>query len=598
MELGQKYGIDPAVLSKSRELTYGPDAFVTKSRAVTRQLGNVSELEAFDAAQEQIQNAIQLAASKASGDMRPVGQMAAGEAIVSAYDNAIQQLFAQNEVRYSNIANQLKIAGPVSKEQAAKIQESTDSLLKRLQQIEVKANKEMQFSVDPNLRKQAAANKDAVARIAMSLEKNDVATTIEQMQQVGRDAFSRGSFFGTGEVGPDKKLLKTLYGDLKNVVTKNLETFNPQIAEELKKSNEALSKFFDQNKFIGEIVQNPKIPKEQVFSRIIASGDSNKIASLFSIIGNDETAKNVIRAQYLEGLASKTAEGMVSPISTLKNLQKDKARRITLLLFETPEQQQTFSDYEGLLKLAKNLGVKNINPSGSGLLMLAASPLETLKSQVGKNILESGLEAKAGQQYFATTPLSELLALKQQGKFAPQIIDPVIAERVASPEGALLQKQMAMPNLSQDMTKSTAKAVMDKAANESWDAVKAIISDAAGAVLVPQNPPHLVSKTMTVFRALYQQRGYDMPVMPAAADIPEIIKYIDASDANPILKARNKLNLQQTGYLLNPGQFAGAAPVSTLMLQETKKKQQEQKNLESAFKATKRPETEAEKPGK
>jgi hypothetical protein len=601
LRLGQKYGVDPALLTQSREMLFGPEAFVTRVRATSRQMGDVAAQEALAKTQQQVQTAIGEVQRQLSGGVGSIGSEATGKAIRDAYEGAVDNLFKRNSVRYSTIASEIGDK-PLTADAAKKIQESTDGLLKRFQEIAIESQRQIKRSVDPNIRGQAAANLDAVNRIIDGLNARDVASTIEQMQQVGRDAFSTQRFFGTGQFSPSKDLLKKLYNDMKNVVTTNLEAVNPAAAEKLKKANEEMSSFFAQNKYIGRIIQDESVPNEKVFENLIMNGQSNNLDALQGIIGKNDEAMNAIKGEFLDAIQRKTADADTIPVSTLKNLNNQKNARIASRLF-TPEEIQ---DFRGMVQMARDVGVLNVNPSGSGLFVSAARGVKTLLGLEGEKQAASALEAMAFERQFQNATIPDLVALKQAGYYPPELLDAAIAKKQAA---GMAVKGAARPlgEVLSEVNAAGTSVLKDKTPFSAWDAVSNYTYDVAkelGEGFIPTRlASDRISRIMTILTHSERMNPAEVkPIRVPAEDIDAVKAFIDQSNASPLLKARNKLSLDQTNMLLNPGAFAGAKPILPSAGKPVTGAPGKDEELYKAFrdvmKAKPNPSVEAERPNK
>lgn len=601
LKLGQKYGVDPALLTQSREMLFGPEAFVTKVRAASRQMGDVGAQETLAKTQQQVQNAIVEAQKQISGGVGSLGSEATGAAIREAYDATVDDLFKRNTVRYSTIASEIGDK-PLTPEAAKKIQASTDALLKRFQEIALESQRQVKRSVDPNIRGQANANLDAINRIIDGLQAQDVRSTIEQMQQLGRDAFSSQRFFGTGQFSPSKELLKKLYGDMKNVVTTNLEAVNPKAAEQLKQANAEMSQFFAQNKYIGRVIQDEAIPNEAVFENLIMKGHSNNLDSLKGIIGDRPDAMNAIKGEFLDAVQRRTADADTIPVSTLKNLNSEKNARIASRLFSPDE----IKDFSGVIQMARDIGVLEFNPSRSGVFHAALEPVKTvLNLEAGKQTA-SMLEAMALERQFQSSTIPDLIALKQAGYYPPELLDAAIAKKQAA---GMAVRGAARPlgEVLSEVNSAGASVLKDKTPFTAWDAVSNYTYDVArelGEGFIPMRlTSDRISRIMTIMS--HSERlnpGEIKPIRVPPEDVSGVKSFIDQSNASPLVKARNKLALDQMNMLLNPGSFADAKVIlpsaGKTTRGESPKEAELYKTFKDVMKATPRPEVEAERPGK
>lgn len=601
LKLGQKYGVDPALLTQSREMLFGPEAFVTKVRAASRQMGDVAAQETLAKTQQQVQSAIGEVQKQLSGGVGSLGSEAAGAAIRDAYDSAVDDLFKRNTVRYSTIASEIGDK-PLTPEAAKKIQESTDALLKRFQEMAMEAERQVKRSVDANIRGQASANLDAINRIMDGLQAHDVRSTIEQMQQIGRDAFSSQRFFGTGQFSPSKELLKKLYGDMKNVVTVNLEAVNPKAAEQLKQANAEMSRFFAQNKYIGRVIQDEAVPNEAVFENLIMKGHSNNLDSLMGIIGDRPDAMNAIRGEFLDAIQRRTADAETIPVSTLKNLNNEKNSRIASRLFSSEEMK----DFRGVVQMARDIGVLEFNPSRSGVFHAAIQPVKTvLNLEAGKQAA-SALEAMALERQFQNATIPDLVALKQAGYYPPDLLDAAIAKKQAAGMG-MAGAARPLGEVLSEVNSAGASVLKDKTPFTAWDAVSKYTYDIAkelGEGFIPMRlASDRISRIMTILSHSERMApGEVKPVRVPPEDIAQVKAFIDQSNASPIMKARNKLSLDQMNMLLNPGAFVGAKIVLPSVGGAPRGQSARDQELYQAFrdvmKAKPNPSVEAERPNK
>lgn len=561
LKLGQKYGVDPGLLSKSRELLYGPNQLVTNVNAAERQVLGGKSREVLLKSQEQVQNALGTIQTGLAKGVDYINPEETGRIMRESYDRVIDDLFKRNDVRYSTIAKEIGDK-PLTPEAAKSIQESTDKLLFRFQQIAEDADRQIKLSTKSSVRAQAEANRDAVNRIIDGLQGQDIAGTIQQMQELGRDAFGKQRFFGVeGKLDPDPRLLKQLYGDMRDVVVTNLRAVNPEAAAKLEAANKEMSDFFSQNRFIGRIMQDEKVSPEKAFENLVLQGKSNELDALVKILGKDEEAMGAMRGMFLEAIQKKTADKDTIPVSSLKALYDQKNQRIVSRLFQPGE----LDDFEGMLKIARDLGDVNWNTSKTAVLE-KATDLRSIIKAYGAKQASDVLEAKALQDKLTQASVGDLIALKQAGMYDPAVLDLVIAQKKADPGIMGSMKRMSsVDKMTSDISSAAEKVALEASPQEKFDAVLnylGSVSKEFGSNFVPfAKKPDQVSRTMQILGELGRKNPEaDRPVAIPPDYVEDTKIWIQQQPISPLDKARNIFNLEQAGIVVSPAKMVGKRP--------------------------------------
>ena len=423
------------------------------------------------------------------------------------------------------------------------------------------------------------------------------------MQQIGEAAYGDAAssrIFGISPlIDPSIADLKPLYAKLRDVVLANAEAISPKLATDLKKSNEAQRAFFESNSRIGKyILDERKYADSDIYRLLIEEGDERQRRALLKVLGEDADAIGNVRAKFLDDIQRKTADGDTIPVSTLKNLNNKKVQAIAADMIE-PE---VMKDFRGLIELSRDLGVKDFNTSRTAVTEVLGSS-NKIGSLLGMRAVSESIEEKDFQDALSQANIGDLIAMKSKGLYPPEVIESVIAERKRLPGFmSSLQRASSMGDLHEDIASSASKLAANLTPTEKWNAVTEYLGTAAmdlGQGLIPFATAYdRVGKVMQAFSHAYRTNpASQSPVRVPPEDISEVKAYIDRSDASSILKARNKLMLDQAGMLLNPGEFTRP----TVIIPSAKSgvggsQDQLYKAFKDVMKARERPEVEAERP--
>lgn len=563
-ELANRVGINPDLIAENARLIYGPDAFVTKAKAAKSAVSSELESQKFDQLQVEISNALAAQAQQvSSGKVITPDKVAAGEAIRKSWNDKVNDIFNEAQVRYSNLADEIP-SKTLDKDAA-------EQLWNALEISKAEEEKALKFASTSAAKKPHRANLEAIQSIKNNIFEDwptgkvftgNLQQAIDQLQQIGREAYSSPTFFGLGEVPASKSLLKDLYTDLKTVVLATTEKERPDLLPELLQSNKVQSDFFKQNAHVGELIQNPNIPPEQVYTRLVKSGNSNQLAALKNLIG-DKDANDIIKGQLLFDLLEKKGVGGETLFNTIsKEMRKEDFKRIQNTFF-APGETDLFNR---IIELGQNVGAKEFNPSQSGKLIkvldYVQSPVKSIEAAVTGKTTTELLESEAYQKYFKDYPLSSVIDRRVRGGFNQDLLDEVIIEKMKDP---VVKKQF---ETSLQVGK-TPQPIID-AYNEvgkkqnpinRYSALKAV-AEYTSKLIDPITP----NNTMLVYRALQAANRVNrmkygpekhVPIFIPEQDREDAINVIKDSQMNSIQKAKNIRNISNYGYLLDLTGFNG-----------------------------------------
>lgn len=607
-ELANRVGINPDLIAENARLIYGPDAFVTKAKAAKTSITPELDLQKFDQLQVELSNALVNQVEKISaGKLTRPNKVAVGEAIRKSYDEAIGDLFNQANVRYSQLASEIP-SGSLDKTSSTalydilgKVQNNEEKALKYASTVASKkphlANIEAIETIRNNIFEKVPKEETFIGKIARKIQGKpqpienvfvgDLGQAVEQLQQIGREAYSSQNFFGISEIPASKSLLKQIYGDLRDVIVETVKKERPDLLDDLLKSNELQKKFFDKNKFIGQVIQDEKISPEDVYSRLVQTTDSKKLEALKEIIG-DREAKDYIKGQVLFDAISK--EGVTeAPFYNRVNkvLKTEDFNKVKNTFFDVDE----VDTFKKVIELGQDIGAREFNPSRSGVLIKALQaiqkPISAIEAAVTGKATTQFLESGAYSKYFKDYDLDSLFQRRIRGGFNEQLLDEVIKEKMSDPvemqRFAKLQKE---GKITKEVQRLAEMAAEQEGPLTRYEMIKKASQYANKMMNITENIASSTYKGLQLANRINQKKygeERNVPLFIPEEDRENVIAALKESKMNSIQKAKNIRNLSNYGYILDLRGFDGEEKdtVQKRLLQKNIIKPEQQKSLKT-----------------
>jgi hypothetical protein len=613
--LANEVGIDPSLLAENARLMYGPDAFVTQAKKSQSAVTPALEAEKFDRLQAEIAIAAEKQAEAASkGLLSSSDPVAVGNSIRDAYDKKISDLFDSTTVRYSQLPDEIPsgsldfnssktlhdILGERLALEQKKLRLATTDAAKKPHIANIQAIE----NIRNNIFERVPKKESFLAKIVRKVQGKPVPTeqvfvgdleqAVDQMQQVGREAYSSQNYFGLGDVPASKSLLKDLYTDVRSVIIETVRKERPELVKELLDSNAKQKEFFSNNKFIGKIIQDEKMAPEQVYDRLVKSSNSLNLASLKFMIEGTE-AFDMVRGQMLFDQIKKSGQEVPLYNAILKGMRTDKAKRI----FDTFKYNDKADDpirlFEEIIRLGQDVGAKNPNPSGTGILLktleYAQKPLRAIESAVTGRATVDLLESEAYAKYFADLDIDQTLNMRIRGGFNDRLLDEVLANKMQDP--ALMAKfqdrikrNLISPEIMDAFQARAAKQNPVSRFSNTKQAIGLYYNTMGHA----ENKLGITSRALSVANRVAKKEDEGTPSIPLF--IPEedrfdVSQAVMESKMSAVQKAKNLRNLAISGYLLDLSGFDGPEKMPGVVQKVLKK---------DAFKPEKKPELNQDKP--
>jgi hypothetical protein len=423
-EIASKHGIDISAAPEAVE--FGKNSFISRASRVQAEgpLGQ-QRLEGATKFFQDTTNAFDKRIADASGG-EILSRTDAGQHIRDSFDNSISNLFKENEVRYSTIAQQ----NPGLPIDPKKFGELNDYLIKVADESKKAIGRA--FTPQQSQQAQMLLNKiDAIWKEGYTLD-----GAVDVLQNVGEVAFPKG---GQGlMVGPDLKKTRDLYFKLRDTIIDSVETTVPNgvnVATKLRKSNENITKFMKSIEPIEGVVANKNLAPEQVFDRLTKS--TNQIDALKSVLPAEDF--NKIKGAYMDSLigTSRSPEGIIQ-FGTIRNKLGNRANSEIVKKLFSPEELQDLAD---LGKLAESAGNSIMSTSGTGA---SNGFLSTIKDLPFRAAGESLIESQKARARGLSLPKEAAAAVRDvtpRPLFGPQAIGAKEALGLRLPQQISIQKR-------------------------------------------------------------------------------------------------------------------------------------------------------------
>lgn len=361
--IAQKNGIDTSKLPEAVE--FGKDSLITRlSRA--RAEGPLGEkfLKDFTESLDQVDNATNKAIESIGSGIVPNREQA-GKILRDGYDEAVGNLFKENQVRYSQIVKQhpqLKVSPEAMTDVYKKLNDVTNFAERRL--------KGGVTAVQEEQAKRLLRTVDSIRNSDGSFE-----NLYNAMSDIGEAAYKPQNTMAAIPADVDK--MRDIYNTLSSTLIGTVQKqVGPKVAEDLVKSNQAISGFMKATEPFAKKLGDASLANETIFDSLIKRGDSRQLQSLQAIIPPDKFQQ--VKAAYLDSLLPRNAEGGVQYRTWSNIMNKEKERMAQLL---NPEEAESLTE---LATLGTRFGTPILSTSGTG----ASNRLRNLPTAIADAVLD------------------------------------------------------------------------------------------------------------------------------------------------------------------------------------------------------------------
>jgi len=372
-EIAAKNGIDPNLLPSSVKYE-GLLPRIEQAQALG--VGGQEILEKNAKAFSQFDSAIDNVIDKIGGSVDPV---VAGEVVQSGYKKAVDNLFQDAALRYSNL-HKLSPNLQLTEDAATSLMQKINGLEKKMAGYGARGIAEQ---------KQMAND---VLNVLDSVKKSGggVKQLSEQIHEIGKLAYSPKSSW---KLPIDQDAFRDLYAGLKDSLEKTADDLSPDIGKQLRDSNEQISSFLKNLEPIQKTLESKTIAPESLFKSLTA--DSKRLESLFKMLGPEEARS--LKGAIISSLVKTSANDAVQINRTIQALKQ-----------ATPKLSKVFSkaelsELEELLELGAAMGNRMTPATGlpqtgvlSGFRELPKRMSEAIVDKQVLNALKRG-ERGAGE---------------------------------------------------------------------------------------------------------------------------------------------------------------------------------------------------------
>lgn len=378
LDIAKRHGIDEGVLPEAVE--FGKESAVSRaSRHLAEGPLGEQKLKQYIQARSQVDNAAD-ATIEAVSSNRFIDHADAGNYILDSYNNGVERVFNSMDMTYKNVGTQ--VPGMTLTESATK------KLNSKLKGVEKYAKGLVKRGITASDKGQGKQLLEAVNQIRKA---KNYKQTVEALQMIGRHSFkAKGQ--SLADIPVDIQKMRKLYFSLQEAVTDTVRTnLGDDIANQLIKNNETLTKLFGDTSVIGQVVNVKNVDPETVFQKLVAKGGSKKIDALKSVLSPEEIQP--LKAAFLESLVKRNADGEILYRSTLKNINQNPKNKVILnALFDNPKEIEGFTE---VLKLGDRMGDPVLSYSGTGASNAFAKFYEETKAAMTDDVMLENLKRQA-----------------------------------------------------------------------------------------------------------------------------------------------------------------------------------------------------------
>lgn len=343
LETAKKFGIPAEALGSSIE--FGPGSSITRLERALRE-GPTGEklIESWKTGKDTIDKALDTQVKRIGGTGL-VDEINAGRTIREGFDRAQQKMFDSMDLMYGNV-HKYAPGLYINKDDLAKLSSKLNGIKKQSIGLAKRA-------IDATDKEQSAQMLRAIEGIEAS--KGNFKQTVEQMQRIGRKAFSDKPTIG--QIPIDRKKMQELYHTISDAVLNTVrKDINPEFADEIVKNNKTMSDFFSHRSNIKSALESGKAD-ESLFRNLIGNGDSKKIESLKALLDPNDFRE--LKNAFVSNLI-KSNENGISFKATKNAIDKNR------VLIKSMLDPKEISDLEELVNLGSRYGEAMLSSSGTG----------------------------------------------------------------------------------------------------------------------------------------------------------------------------------------------------------------------------------------
>lgn len=339
-DIAKRNGIDPSKLPEAVE--FGEDSLITrKARTQTEGVTGEARLKKHRESFNEVSNAMDNRISQIAGG-GATDSVNAGKAIREGYAKAADDMFKQNDITYSTIQ---KMAPGIQL-----TEEATGGLNSKLLGIERKAKGIIERGVGGDVSEAQA--KDLLKKVTAIRNGNgSIKQVVEQMQDIGKQAFPKKGVNTLAAIPPDRKALQELYGVMSDAVVDSTRSqLGDHLANSLVSNNERMADFFKRQAPIVDAIGSKDIADEKLFDQLVMRGDTNKLNSLKSVLPPEKIQQ--LKGAFLENLVRTNKNDEVL-FGSLRNKMQSRQFRTGIQTLFDPNELREVSD---LIRLGERYG--------------------------------------------------------------------------------------------------------------------------------------------------------------------------------------------------------------------------------------------------
>lgn len=392
--IAQKNGIDPTLLPESVE--FGQVSTISRmSRNLRESPIGQEELERFEEGLNRVQGAFDSRLATLGGGQIPT-KVQAGDAIREGFDKTVDKFFQAQDLTHSKIIEAMP-GLPLSPQAMA----SVESKLKGLEHWAKGRTQRGFTNADRMQGEQVLRAIDAVRSGKVSTNtlkkgtkysswvKEDLYSykrMYETLSDIGRVAFK--SKYVAADVPPDVDKFRDLYFTIRDALTETAgAAAGEPVKQELIRANKEISDFLTKKAKIASLIQNPKIPPENVFNSLVLNGNSEGIQALREMLPPEQFA--LVKSAFLEGVTARNVDHSFNFNTLYKALRNKQSAAMALL------EPDELVDVIELVRLGDSFGPEVLSTSGTGASSLFSNLGETLGRTTSNRTIRDLLKEEA-----------------------------------------------------------------------------------------------------------------------------------------------------------------------------------------------------------
>lgn len=345
VKIAEKNGIDPKMLNESVE--FGENSFLSRaSRHRAESVTGEKYLQKHQEGINAIREATQKKVAQIGGGSIP-SKVEAGETLREGFDKGVDAFFKSHDVTHNRLVQAVPGA-QISPEGLSKINSKLNGMEKW-----AKGRTQRGFTNAQRAQgEQILRAIDAVKRGNGSYKQ-----TVEALRDIGDVAFK--TVHTAADVPPDVKKFRELYFTIDEALIDTAgKLAGKPVAQELRATNKAISKFLTDKSVVAKTVMNKRIAPEKAFQSLVVNGDTKTIASLKRILPEREFKQ--LKGAFVESLIKRNVDGEFS-FKAVHNALRNK-KNVLGVLFEADE----IREIDELIRLGSRYGDPVLSYSGTG----------------------------------------------------------------------------------------------------------------------------------------------------------------------------------------------------------------------------------------